>query len=143
MTFPTTVVPGSPAGLRLYKVEAVTEMTHMLQDGTLRLQGTGPEHWKIGLRENVVDAVERTTKISGPISKDTHVVLEITFTPLGLAHYAIVITASDYGFQPMLQKKTYRDAKDWKVWHFHGDLPLQASDEQGNVLITSKLMEII
>ena len=142
MTFPITVVPGSPEGLRLYKVEAVTEMTHIVPDGTLRLQGTGPEQWKIGLRETLVDAVERTTKISGPISKDTHVVLEITFTPLGLAHYAKIYQGCDYGFQPMLQKKTYRDATDWKAWHFHGDLPLQASDEQGNVLITSRLMEI-
>ena len=75
--------------------------------------------------------------------EDTHVVLEITFTPLGLAHYAKICQGYDYGFQPMLQKRTYPDATDWKVWHFHGDLPLQASDEQGNVLITSRLMEIV
>ena len=43
----------------------------------------------------------------------------------------------------MLEKVTYHDPKDWKVWHFHGDLPLQASDEQGNGLITTTVMEII
>jgi hypothetical protein len=142
LTFPTTVVQGSPAALCLYKVVAVTEMSDIEPDGTLRLQGTGSEQWKIGLRENLADAVERTTRTSGPINKDTHVVLEITFSPLGLSHYAKICKGPDYRFQPMLQKITYRDATDWKAWHFHGDLPMQASDDQGNVLITTRVMEI-
>jgi hypothetical protein len=142
-TFPITVVQGSPAGLCLYKVEAVTKLCHILPEGTLCRQGTGSEQWKIGLHEILADAVKHTTKISSPINKDTHGVLEITFTPLGLAHYGKICQDFDYRFQPMLQKNAYRDATDWKVWHFHGDLPLQASDENGNVLITTKLMEII
>lgn len=118
-------------------------MIDIAQSGTLHRQGTGCDQWKIGLRENVADAVDRTMRESGPIDKDTHVVLEITFSPLGLAHYAKMCQGPDYRFRPMLEKVTYRDAKDWKVWHFHGDLPLQASDEQGNVLITTRVMEII
>ena len=140
--FPTTVVQGSPAGLLLYKVEAVSELPLIITDGTLRRQGKGHQQWKIGLRENLADAVDRTTKIFGPMDKDTHVVLAITFTPLGLAHYGKICQGFDYMFQPMLQKSTYREETDWKVWHFHGDLPLEASDEQGNVLITTRLMEI-
>jgi hypothetical protein len=120
----------------------MTELRHILTDGTLRLQGTGSEH-HIGLRENFADAVERTIWIFGSMNKDTHGVLEITFTPFGLAHYGKICQGFDYRFQPMLQKSMYRDATDWKVWHFHGDLPLQACDEQGNVLITTRLMEIV
>jgi hypothetical protein len=118
-------------------------LTSFSRDGTIRLQGTGSEQWKMGLRENLADAVERTTKIFGPMHKDTHGVLEITFTPLGLGHYGKICQGLDYRFQPMLQKSTYRDATDWKVWHFHGDLPLKASDEHGNVLITTRPMEIV
>ena len=95
------------------------------------------------MRKYLAHAVERAMKISGSFNKDTHVVLEITFSPLGLAHYTNIVLGPEYRFQPMLQKMSYRpDGIDWNVWHFYGDLPLQASDEQGNVLITSRIMEI-
>jgi hypothetical protein len=153
LTFPSTLVQGVTAGLCLYKVESKTEITTIISDGTLRIEKTDGDKWKIGLRENLADAVERATKISGPIkdgvsqavleiSKESLVVLEITFTPLGLAHYTKMYTGPDYRFRPMLQKMSYRGDTDWKVWHFHGDLPLRASDLQDNVLITTRLMEI-
>ena len=122
---------------------AATELHNILEHGTLRLQATGAEQWKIGLRENVEDAVVREEQISGSISKHTHFVLEITFTPLGLAHYAKICKGHNYSFQPVLQKMVFRDLQDWKVWHFHDDLPLQAQDEQGNVLISSRFREIL
>ena len=140
--FPPTSVQGLTTGLCLYKVVSLTEITTILSDGTLRIEKTDGEKWKIGLRENLADAVERATKISGPINKESHVVLEITFSPLGLAHYTRMYMGPDYRFQPMLQKMSYRGDTDWKVWHFHGDLPLRASDLQDNVLITTRLMEI-
>ena len=144
LTFPTTLVQdyGIPACLCFYKVVAVTEFPTFFPHGILRLQETGAEQWQIGLCEYLVDAVERARKIYGLITKETHVVLEITFSPLGLAHYTKICLGPNYCFQPLLHKKSYRDDTDWKVWHFHGDLPLQASDAQDNVLITTRLMEI-
>lgn len=79
----------------------------------------------------------------GICSKDTHVVLEIRFSSLGVAHYTTLCQGPDYGFRSTLQKMSYRGATDWKVWHFHADLPLEAYDEQGNLLVTSSLKEII
>ena len=137
LTFPNTAVQGSPAGLCLYTVAAATEMNGILADGALHLQGTGTEQCNFGLRENLADAGEGTTGISGHISKDAHGVLEITFSPLGLAVYAKICQGRDYDLQPMLFEKIYRLATDWKVWPFHGDLLSQACNEQGSVLITS------
>ena len=137
------VAYGLPADKIFYKVLAMTELPNIEAHGTLPLQTTGSEQWKIGLRESLDDAVVREAQISGSVSKHTHLVLEITFTPLGLAHYAQICKGPDYSFQPVLQKMMYRGPQDWKVWHFHGDLPLQAQDEEGNVLIRSRLMEIL
>lgn len=135
--FPTTRVQGSPTGLVVYKLVAMTEIDWIVSDGFVRCQNTGPDSWKIGLRETIDDAVDRTNKISGHCNKGTHGVLRITFTPYGLAHYSNKCAGPNYRFRTMLQKVWYNTDKDWKAWHFHGDLPLQAEDEHGNLLITT------
>ena len=175
ITFPTTTVPGIPTDLVVttdlivYKCIAVKEIPSLFPDGIVHCQSTGPEQWEIALCENPADAVERTTKISDPVSKASHVTLEITFTPLGFAHYRKVCQGPDYHWQAtmhigrsgtcetqrddmkVMETQKYADWKtgltyhgdtDWKGWHFHGDIPLQASDEQGNVLITTRIIEI-
>ena len=140
-TFPRTVVQSAPAGLRVYRVVALDAIQHMFQDGGLRLQGHGPGQWSIALREKLSDALDRG--IYTGATKQTHVVLDIQFSPLGVAHYTTLCQGPSYSYQPTLQKMTYRGDKDWKVWHFHGDLPLQAEDEQGNSLVTSGILEIM
>ena len=137
-TFGRTVVQGVSADLCLYKVIAVSDIPSILKKGCIYL-----EEWKIGLRENPTDALERECKIWGPVCKDTHVVIEIHISSLGVAHYTTLCQGPDYGFRSTLQKMSYRGATDWKVWHFHADLPLEAYDEQGNLLVTSSLKEII
>ena len=137
-TFGRTVVQGVSADLCLYKVIAVSDIPSILKKGCIYL-----EEWKIGLRENPTDALERECEIGESVSKDTHVVLEIRFSSLGVAHYTTLCQGPDYGFRSTLQKMSYRGATDWKVWHFHADLPLEAYDEQGNLLVTSSLKEII
>ena len=139
-TFGRTVVQGVSADLCLYKVIAVSDIPSILKKGCIYLEEW---KWKIGLRENPTDALERECKIGGSVSKDTHVVLEIRFSSLGVAHYTTLCQGPDYGFRSTLQKMSYRGATDWKVWHFHADLPLEAYDEQGNLLVTSSLKEII
>ena len=142
-TFPSTVVAVVTPGLSLYKVVGHAELPTIVAAGHLYLRGEGPEQWNIGLRENLTDAIERENIVGEPVSKDTHVVLEITFTTLGVAQYTKLCQGPDYHFQPTLQKISYRGTTDWKVWHFHGDLPLQAFDAQDNLLITTRIMEII
>ena len=112
------MVPVSSLGLRLYKLEAMTDVDRIAEDGYLRLGSKNQppaDQWKIGLRENLHDAVDREIKIVGDVTKESHAVLEITFTPLGVAHYTQTCQGGDYKFQPTLVKQTYRDGKDWKV----------------------------
>ncbi len=81
-TFGRTVVQGVSADLCLYKVIAVSDFPSIMKKGCIYL-----EERKIGLRENPTDALERECKIGESVSKDTHVVLEIRFSSLGVAHY--------------------------------------------------------
>ena len=74
----------------------------------------------------------------------THDVIQIIFSPLGVAHYTTKCQGVDYKFQSMLQKVLYKNSNtDGQAWHFHGDLPLHAYDERGNLLVKSDRMEII
>jgi len=141
LTFSTTVVQDVVTSLRVFKAFPLSEVENLYPDGFLRRKGLGPDQWKIGLRENTSDAIWREEKIAGPVSKNGYAVLEITFSPLGVAHYATLSQGPDYQFQSMLQKKPCSGDKDWKVWHFNGDLSLNACDDHGNLLVTSRLLE--
>ena len=135
----STTVQGSPSDLRFYKVEEISIAEHDFANGILlrRLEK------KIGLRENLEDAVDRTRMTDRHFDKAKHLVLEITFTPMGVAYYTMTCQGPHNKFQPMLVKQSYGDVKDWKAWHFYGDLPLQAEDLEGNVLITTQLKEVV
>ena len=99
----------------------------------------------VGLRERREDAVERAVLTSAmPVASQTHIFLKTTFSMAGVAHYATRSQGADRAFAPILVKKVYRDASyDWKVWHFHGDLPLQVTSEAGVAFITSEWEEIV
>ena len=97
------------------------------------------DSWKVGLREDPMEAVEREQKIAlkegrGPVSKQTHFLCEVTFTALGVAYYTMLYKGLDYQFQPTLVKvaydKDYGGEQDWKVWHFFDNLPLNVIDVQ-------------
>ena len=142
ITLGRTDVHCVPTGLCLYKVIAVSDMPAILLQGCIRLAGNGADQWKIGLRENVADAIEGEIKILGPVKKNSDVVLEIRFSALGVAHYTTLCQGPDYDFRSTLQKMVWPGCRRM-VWHFHADLPLQAYDEQGNVLVTTRFMEIV
>ena len=95
-TFGRTVVQGVSADLCLYKVIAVSDIPSILKKGCIYLEEW---KWKIGLRENPTDALERECKIGESVSKDTHVVLEIRFSSLGVAHYTTLCQGPDYDFR--------------------------------------------
>ena len=61
-TFRRTVLKGMHADLCLYKVTAVSDIPAILPHGCIRLGGSDADQWKIGLRENVADAVERENR---------------------------------------------------------------------------------
>ena len=107
-------------------------------------QWKADQAWHIGLRERVVDAVDRAIKVEGRdnVSKETHMILRVTFSALGVAHFGTKCQDSSLQFRQKLYKKSYYDNIDWGVWHLLGDLPLSLNDEQGNTLVSSEYLEI-
>ena len=149
LRFETSVVPvgldsvGATPCLTLYKVISMAEEKRPpFPDGLLLLHGTGADQWWIGLRQHVDDAVQRAQHLERGVSRKTHLVLEITFTSLGIAYYCTQCTGAAYGFAPILEKKIFKDGTDWGVWHFHGNLPLHAITQYGEVLVFTSCREI-
>ena len=146
-----TKVP-APGSLRLYKMETQEDYPGIVAQGFIPMKADSPaDSWKVGLREDPKEAVEREQTIAdkegrGPVSKHTHFLCEVTFTALGVAYYTMLYKGQDYHFQPTLVKKAYGEeygaGRDWKVWHFFDNLPLHVIDVQGNVLVTSEFKKI-
>ena len=100
-------------GMDLYKVVAFTDVAKVEEEGLLKPQ-TG--QWHVGLRERCQDAVDREARFED-VSKHTHAVLRIHFTSLGLAHFTTTAADHNFGFAPLLHKKSYSGwQKDWKVF---------------------------
>ena len=146
-----TKVP-APGSLRLYKMETQEDYPGIVAQGFINMKQNSPaDSWKVGLREDPQEAVEREQKIAdkegrGPVSKHTHFLCEVTFTALGVAYYTMLYKGQDYHFQPTLVKKAYGEdygcGHDWKVWHFFDNLPLNVIDVHGNVLVTTEFKHI-
>ena len=100
----------------------------------------------IGLRVSPDEAMDRAKVIfkGSPVDKSTHFILQIDFSEAGVAHYSFLSTGSDHFFATVLEKKTYySDAvTDWNVWRFNQDLPLEASGSAGEVLISTRWLQI-
>jgi hypothetical protein len=100
----------------------------------------------IGLRVGAVEAMDRAKVIfkGSPVDKSTHFILQIDFSEAGFAHDSFLSTGSDHFFATVLEKMTYySDAvTDWNVWHFNQDLPLEASGSAGEVLISTRWLQI-
>ena len=99
--------------------------------------------WHIGLRERMEDAVDRAIKVEGRASKESHLILRVEFSALGVAHFGTTCQGSSLQFLPALYKKSYHGPTDWGVWHLLCDLPLSLNDVMGNTLVSSQWMEIM
>ena len=92
----------------------------------------------LGLREESSEALQRAECVEGKanVSKDTHVLLQLVFTPKAVARYTLACAGVEFSFAPVLIKQVYpKDyKKDWKVWHFHADLSLDSDEIQVEVL---------
>ena len=99
----------------------------------------------IGLRESAEEALERGQQVYKGIAGVARemVVLRIHFANAGLGHFTKKCAGADHAFVSMLQKKVFPDDRttDWKVWHFHEDLPLFFQSPRGVTLIRSEWME--
>ena len=124
-------------GLTLYKAVLQADVPEFERIGFLPLKRTGPDAGHIGLRESPQEALERTRLFHDRVCRDTHCLLRVRFTPLGVAHYAVRCQGQEYKFCPTLFKKTYKGDTDWGVWHFLEDLPLNAYSSDGRPMIES------
>jgi hypothetical protein len=104
----------------------------------------------IGLRKDETDALERAETLFGKIcdvDKDSFVLLRVQFSSLGVTKYTTKVLGPEESFASMLHKITYQYTKDnsgidYNEWAFHGDLPLQETTADGDVLISSTWMKI-
>ena len=79
----------------------------------------------VGFREEAAEAVKRASLISGTTaSKETHKLLKVLISGEALFRLTMTSAGGDYRFAPMLHKRTYRGDRDWKVWHYCRDFPL-------------------
>ena len=149
--FQLRTLTGATTTLCLKKVIPKEQTDALRATGLLKCPPDGPDQWRLGLREDTRAAVDRVSMIrpqgrpvTGTPTQDTHDVLEIHFTPLGIAHFTQMCQGAEYGFGSLLSKQTYNDrlGTDHKVWHFHGDLPLHAVDENGGLLIFTTIAQI-
>ena len=131
---------GAPEPLVLHKLVSSALVQKCIDDNLLAKQSW---EWHIGLRQTAEVAVSRAFLFEDHISKDSHVMLRVTFTPLGVALFASTFTDGTNNFRPILSKKVVSDDKDWGVWHFLQDLPLSLSTPDGEPLISSEWLEIL
>ena len=76
-------------GLILYKAVLQADVPEFKRNGILPLKRIGPDAWHIGLRESPQEALERTRLFHDRVGIDTHCLLQVRFTPLGVAHFAM------------------------------------------------------
>ena len=111
---PETVVEERDYSLTLYSLVPNADVHHCVSTGKQSLKGpSGPNAWKVGLREDLLQAIERAKRVDGHVSKLTHVVLQIKFAPLGVAYYSTLNAGPDYSWATMLHEKVYDDPADW------------------------------
>ena len=133
---------GSPTSLYLYACVSKADKPHIEQAGRLtawtpRWKGDGgvPERGYIGLRQTPEDALRRASLFEDGDKKDTHLLLQVEFTDLGLEHFAAKTQT--------LFKIPFRHTTEWGTWQFKGDLPLREVDDMDNLLICCRFMEIV
>ena len=152
---PQTVLTEKDSSLTFFSVVPEADIDEHESTGCKRIKKQkGPDAWKVGLRagpNGLHEAIARGKTVYGEFDKERYVVLEIKFTAPAVAYYSTLLTGADYNYVPMLQKQVYPpeydDAGrpiwvDWGVWHFHGDLPLNAVDHLGYPLITTKFHNV-
>ena len=135
---PATISPDAPREVKLYAAVPKSRQADCQLAGVL----VRDDDWYyIGLRQREDWAVSRA-EMFGTVTKDTHVMLEVIFTPLGQAHFLTKLTGADFNHMPMLHKVWKKGRQDHGTWHFIGDIPLFLLDKEGHALVHSRWKEI-
>ena len=127
-----------PQPLVLYSLVARSRVQNCIETKSLAKE----DGWHIGLREKLVGAVEREIKYAERVDKDSHMVLRITFHPLGVAHFTTSFGDATYQFKPVLHKVAYGGKTDWGCWRFIQDLPLSMTSSAGEPMVSTELLDI-
>jgi hypothetical protein len=88
--------------------------------------------WKyVGLRETIEAAIKRRNDTwDEKVKAETHEVLKVEFTEVGVGRLTIRACCGDDHFCSTLFKKKFTDpTTDWKTWHYMGSLPLPGHPE--------------
>ena len=127
------------APLVLYKLVAKSRVQNCIDGNSLP-----KEHWEwhIAFREQLEEAVQREIRYAGHVGKDSHVVLRVTFHPLGIAFFTTSCGDQVYQFKPVLHKVAYGGPTDWGAWRFIRDLPLSMKSCSGEPMVSSEWLEI-
>ena len=135
-----SAIMSTPRPLQLYTFVQRSQVDDCISKNILEIP---PHWWHIGLRESPEEAVRRAGQAGEPVAKDTHVILKVIFSTLGVAHFVTTYEDKSYHFQPILSKYCKWNAKhDKGAWHFIRNLPLTLNDDQGNILVTTEWIEI-
>ena len=133
MTDVTSHPEARPQSLVLITVVGKTRMEESFQTGILALDKW---EWHLAFREDLELALQRAALFDEHVSKQTHMVLRVTFTPGGIAYFATQYGDAAYQYKPLLHNN------GWGCWRFIGDLPLYLTSPEGEVLVQSEWLEI-
>ena len=127
-----------PQPLVLYTLVERSRVQNCIEGNSLPKQSG----WHIGLREKLEDAVGRAAKYTEHLDKDSHMVLRVTFHPLGIALYTTSFGDASYQFKPVLHKVAYGGMTDWGCWRFIQDLPLSMTSSAGEPMVSTEILDI-
>ena len=115
-------------------------------DGIIPMSIVNPGCYYIGLRECPIAAFIRAKRlyVQGTMSRESHILLKIHFSPAAVLHYISKSAGRDHAFSSVLHKRTYRGDKDidWKVWYFLEELPLRCDNPLSVSMVTSEWCDL-
>ena len=134
------------ARFTLYLVVEKRFQAPLEHDGILPMSIVNPGCYYIGLRECPIEAFIRAKRfyVHGTMSRDSHILLKINFSPAAVLQYISKAAGSGHAFASVLHKRTYpRDKEvDWGVWYFLEDLPLRCDDPLCASVVSSEWYEL-
>ena len=94
-----------PRSLYLYTCMLRTKAESVHRQGVLTAPTETTDAGYIGLRETIAGAVERARMFDRHVQNDTHCILEVEFSPHGIAFFTMNCQGPDRKFESTLFKK--------------------------------------
>ena len=136
-----TDVIATPLPLVLYAVVPKTCVD--LQSRVIK-KPVDSNFWYIGFRETKDEAVLRAQQVGVLLEHGPYVMIEVEFSPLGVACFATMCEDGTHYFAPVLHKIFQNGSpfRDRGAWHFTRDVPLHGFDPDGNKLLQTTIYDI-